>query len=1449
MPDRDAALAALRAALRRISGNPAAVLDPEAVRAASDLEEVIDSVDDVDAAAALTSYYWSACLILGRQGGRADYGALLRFAVPVHTADPGLLPEELSVLLSSDPALTPLVTWTSEALDQQGGQLVIAYKRTGQLDYLVTAADYFRAAAARAGGSHERLTRLNNLGVCLRDLYARTKKRSLLTEAITVEREAVRLARGRPGFGQRVNALDHVLGLRAQLIGDHDEPIRAVRAALDSISRSHPARAEVLSCLAGALRRKYTATTDPSILPEMVAAMRETAGITPAESPLRANHLWNLVTVLQTQYEQSRRPEHLADVVDAEREALSAASPADRKRRVGAFGASLLALYEETRRAELLEEAEPIAQEAVDAAPPGQPNRVKDLNLLGMVLEYRYAETHDIRYAEEAVDAVREAVGCEGLDPPAREAILTFFIITLRVLYEQTDRLDILEELVEAMSEALAASSASPPSAASDWDELNALLQMVYERTTRVSALEQAIRAARQSVAATPDRAPERASRLTNLGGALIRLYARTDRPDLLDDAVATERAAVAAAPPGHPSRVLCLHNLASALLRVFDRTPDESVLNEATGYLQEAVDRSGSVEPELRAMCLTALGGALRFRYELAGEVDLLREMIQHERDALAITPADSRRYPMILNNLAGAYQTLYERTMQRQVLEAAADLARKARDATPAGSSARASRLLNLSVILRRLYEQTEQPEQMSDLHEAVQCAREARTLIPEDHPDYVRVLSVLAGSLQDGFANAVSSVSVEDAALFENPIQGAMMRLLGSMSFLGPEVLQEAIDLQREAVRLTPDDNPERGRYLLNLGAALFTQAGHDTTTDGRRDGLRNDARGYFMAAGDNRAAPTLVRIEGYRRAARLSDNPGQAREGLAAIEKAIELIETLAPGSLTHGDRSYQIGRIADLPADAAATALAAGFPDRAVELLERLRGLLAADTLELRGQEIDRLRQAHPDLAARVGELRVRFAALDRPSPMPASQFWAAERLEPVRDAERQLATERGAVHAEWKSLLEQIRVLAGFADFLRGSRADELARQAQHGPVVYIVASEQRCAALVLTSSRPVQEVRLDDQLTYSDAYRHAGNLSANLRIIADTTTTDPQRRISAQRNVSEILAWLWRSVASPVLRHLGYTRTPGDNEAWPRIWWCPVGPLAFLPLHAAEAGAGSQDSVLNRVVSSYTTTVRALTQARTDRPAADGTTVLVVPGPDLPDGAPSSVSDEIQAVISSVPDARVLESPTRAEALGALPNHPVVHFACHGDVNQADPARSQLILADNAEAPLTVADISALDLSGTLSYLSACDTSVTSPQLADESLHITGAFQVAGYKHVIGTLWKIDGSFAAKITAAFYREITKDRMTSPDPDHSAVAVHRVVRTLREDFNITPTIWAGHVHVGPLQFESVRSGCPGLPGHRHATRTWAAWTSCAGPSGNARTAAPAWSRS
>ncbi len=144
-----------------------------------------------------------------------------------------------------------------------------------------------------------------------------------------------------------------------------------------------------------------------------------------------------------------------------------------------------------------------------------------------------------------------------------------------------------------------------------------------------------------------------------------------------------------------------------------------------------------------------------------------------------------------------------------------------------------------------------------------------------------------------------------------------------------------------------------------------------------------------------------------------------------------------------------------------------------------------------------------------------------------------------------------------------------------------------------------------------------------------------------------------------------------------------------------------------------------------------------------------------------------------------------------------------MVHFACHGRADRLDPACSQLILADHAVSPLTVAKIRALELSASLSFLSACETATTNPRMADESLHITGAFQIAGYRHVIGTLWSVEDRAAAEIAPDFYRHLTSDGSAQPGPDRSAFALHHATRQMRERYANAPVLWAAHIHTGP----------------------------------------------
>ena len=114
-----------------------------------------------------------------------------------------------------------------------------------------------------------------------------------------------------------------------------------------------------------------------------------------------------------------------------------------------------------------------------------------------------------------------------------------------------------------------------------------------------------------------------------------------------------------------------------------------------------------------------------------------------------------------------------------------------------------------------------------------------------------------------------------------------------------------------------------------------------------------------------------------------------------------------------------------------------------------------------------------------------------------------------------------------------------------------------------------------------------------------------------------------------------------------------------------------------------------------------------------------------------------------------------------------------------------------------HGERLLNIRDISALDLpAAQLAYLSACETTRASRNLADEAVHITGAFQLAGFPEVIGTLWSIEDEAALDIATSVY---------AADGEASgavSAALRDAVLRLRSRSRAAPSLWAGFVHIG-----------------------------------------------
>ncbi|MFF3354109.1 CHAT domain-containing protein [Streptomyces sp. NPDC002917] len=1417
MPDRLAALAALQQCLDRSVTDPSRILTSEAERAAAGLAAAIEPETDLEASWVLGLYYWLRSQVPAQRGGTDDLDAVFRFMLPVFWADPDLVPEPLRTTFRTHPGLAPLVYEGPEVLGRHAEAMVVAFNRSGELQNLRSAATYFRAAVARTPYGHpDRLVRLSDLGVCLRDLYARTQSQDVLAEAIRTEYAALSLARGRSGYALRVTSLEHVLSLRAKHTGEpraYAEAVQAVREALDTLPPKHSERAAVLSCLAGALGREYRATGRLDALDESVQAIREAVSLTSQGHPNRTMYMVNLTTALTVAHERTGQPGLLEEAVETRREVVRSTSPDDPARvdRLAGLGAALLQLSMRDREPGLTYETVRIGRETVAAVPQDHADRAVHLIHLALALHLKYEHSGRADDMESAAEALREAAARTPRGHSGRSEILNLLTISLEALFDVHDRTDVLEEFVSASRETVTTLPPEKPERAQRLDQLCALLQMLFERTGDPEWLKEAVRYGQEAVGATPHDHPRRAGRLTNLGGALAQLHGQTsdadsphtDGTDLLRAAVTCEREAVKLTPVGGPKRPQYLNNLSSALQRLFARTAHMADLEEAVEASRESVVLAGPDDPN-RPTYLTGLGGAVRALYLHVNRMELLQEAARAEREATALIPRKHPQRAMYLNNLASTLQILWMRAEQPDLLDEAIEAQREAVQTTPGSHPARAGRLIGLVSLLRMHYERT---ERMQVLGQAVKLAREALALIPRDHPDVARHLSSLATVLLIAFKNAVSSVSAQEAAQFENPIKGTISQLFSSLPFLDAETLDEAVQAARDAVRLTAHDHPERGEFLINLGHALEAKAEQDGPSN-----LLDEALRCYREAGDSQTATTFLRISGYRRYAKAAGPiPNHARTGLQAIEDAIQLVETFAPRSLVRPDRQHQLSQLNELPGEAAAAALHAGQTIRAVELLEQTRGILAADVLAQRSPEHTRLRAHAPELAERLDRLHTRLAEVDPPSPAAEWEYPGRSDGEPVGTSGRQLSEKRIEAHHAWQDLVRQIRQRPGFGDFLHAPTGARLARQAQDGPIVFISTSNTRCDALILTAETdsPVQAVPLPG-LTQAKAYEQANRLRAAHLHAADPRI-DPQRRITAQREILDVLEWLWDVAAEPVLNRVGHTACPVADKPWPRLWWCPVGIMAFLPLHAAgyhaehrgagPGGTAAPRTVLDRVVSSYTTTVSALEHARAH--GADAPTTVVVPVPDTPDSPLPGVRGETRAISALIPDAHLLTDPNREEVLESLRGHQIAHFACHALADETDPGRSRLILPDHARAPLTVTDISNLHLNGALAYLAACETSVTTPRLADEALHITAAFQLAGYRAVVGTLWSVDDSTAIELAMDFYGHLTDIGTIPPRVERSAHALHYATRRLRDRYPGTPTLWAAHTHWGP----------------------------------------------
>ena len=347
--------------------------------------------------------------------------------------------------------------------------------------------------------------------------------------------------------------------------------------------------------------------------------------------------------------------------------------------------------------------------------------------------------------------------------------------------------------------------------------------------------------------------------------------------------------------------------------------------------------------------------------------------------------------------------------------------------------------------------------------------------------------------------------------------------------------------------------------------------------------------------------------------------------------------------------------------------------------------------------------------------------------------------------------------------------------------------------------------SEIRSDALVLTPEKVV--IQPLAMLTPQSLEDQVVALLSALDSVHHPRATLGEREQAEQR-LSNVLGWLWEAVTGPVLDRLELTTTGSSTaDRRSRLWWCPSGLLAFLPLHAAGDHRTRFDdvpkTVLDRVVSSYTPTLRALHHSR--RPLGRPSTraqLLVVAMSKTPNASDLPGSAEEVAVLQGLIPGGTLtlvdEQATYERVMAALPDARWAHFACHASSDLSSPSSNHLLLHDHERRPLTVTDLGKLHLGHSeLAFLSACSTARTGPHLADEAIHLATGCQVAGYRHVIATLWPIGDRAAVQITKDVYAS-----MTAGGARVAASALHSAIVRRRDLDDSRPSNWAAHTHTG-----------------------------------------------
>ncbi|PHH58885.1 hypothetical protein CDD81_4182 [Ophiocordyceps australis] len=947
----------------------------------------------------------------------------------------------------------------------------------------------------------------------------------------------------------------------------------------------------------------------------------------------------------------------------------------------------------------------------------------------------RFNRTDSIDDCHRIIEVIALSVDADPQDYPVRASLVHW----LGIRFERTGSKDDLNRAFQII-EATVEDASKDHGRADMWSNIAPRLEARYERTNSVDELNHLSDTLTKAVEANIRR---NVHRLRPLNALMLCLYKKAERTgvvDKLDFAIEAAMTAVEATEQGIPYRNDTLHVLAISLRLRFDRTNSTDDLNLAIDYAIMAVGASKDdyQHPNLRQLALSNLTICLWKRFDRIGTIDDLDHAIDVASQAVDSASQDNSSRATCLESLAFCLDSRFMLIRSIQDINSAIDHFKMAIEMTPPDSFDRFRILNALALCLNSRFEYN---GSMEDFNEAVTHLTTVVNTHPSsdaNHAIYLANLGVLHGKHFD------ETDSMTD--------------------------INRAVELITLALDTTPQQVPERATRLNNLGIFLHKRSMRTDSIDDADRALSLHQEGWRCHSG----LPN-IRMHSAKNGAMILASQSRWPESNKLFQEALNFLPIMTSWSLKNTDKENRLAEVTGLASNAAAAALNAGeAASFALGLLELGRGVISGLLLDMRG-DVSEVEQRYPALAQEFKSLRDELDSFGE-DKLPQTISNSIESWE-SRAKRRQKADQR------LSEIITRIRAQPGFHGFLLPPSPEELMAAANPNPIVVVNGSQFRYDAFLIKHDE-IKVLPLPD---------------LNKKELEERILQLRSCRLSSSSDMASVLEWLWNAAAGPILDALGFKDAISDEENWPRMWWIPTGLLSQLPFHAAGFHVkGSGETVLDRVMSSYAISVKALIRGRRLHSQAStgplsNHALLVAMGetPNLGVNAvlPFAVEEAevVRSLCPSLDLQPIIPACHKDQVLKLVQTCKIFHFAGHGQMNSKEPSKSLLLLKDWKTNPLTVGDLRDHKIEKNppfLGFLSACSTGANeTTKLSDEGIHLINAFQLAGFRHVVGTLWEVSDKLCVDVSRRLYETMRDQGMTD---DAVCRGLHRATRELRD---------------------------------------------------------------